>query len=589
MESVSHFVLRSVGRRNTLVLFVIAGVMSVLDLIGIAVIFPFLQIITQPDVGEKLLAWSGLDAAGHSLSHKHLIIVLGVGLAVFYIIKTVLQAKLMRIQFRILARFTANITNEFVSNVLNTRYSLFQQTPAPEISAIANNNTIHASIALSMLIQGFNEGLVLTLMFLGFLYFEPTLAIGAAAMAVLIILLLYRVVYLRSAQLGKAQIKVENIRYRLLFSIASAIRDIKIMGLGGLFDTRSKNVSRDHAEISWRLQFNSTLPRLMLESISLSAIVCISLTFVFLEMPQDQVGPLLGLIAISTIRAIPAMSRLFNAISSFRSSRPVVIRLMELKLRLIEQAMLRQNDNLNFKSLIELKNVSFCYGDKHVLTNIHLQLKRGETIGVVGPSGAGKSTLLDLFTGLQQATSGQFFCDNKKFDPFTSHTIQELIGYVPQTITLFDNTIAFNVSFEEQADHEQVIRALGMANLHGLIATLPNGLQTRVGENGLRLSGGQRQRLGIARALYRSPKILVLDEATSSLDNQSEMEIISEIGKLHGQVSVMIVAHRLSTVIACDRIYVLSDGAIESSGTHSQLLHSSKIYKKLYMPQHEAN
>lgn len=589
MESVSHFVLRSVGRRNTLVLFVIAGVMSVLDLIGIAVIFPFLQIITQPDVGEKLLAWSGLDAAGHSLSHKHLIIVLGVGLAVFYIIKTVLQAKLMRIQFRILARFTANITNEFVSNVLNTRYSLFQQTPAPEISAIANNNTIHASIALSMLIQGFNEGLVLTLMFLGFLYFEPTLAIGAAAMAVLIILLLYRVVYLRSAQLGKAQIKVENIRYRLLFSIASAIRDIKIMGLGGLFDTRSKNVSRDHAEISWRLQFNSTLPRLMLESISLSAIVCISLTFVFLEMPQDQVGPLLGLIAISTIRAIPAMSRLFNAISSFRSSRPVVIRLMELKLRLIEQAMLRQNDNLNFKSLIELKNVSFCYGDKHVLTNIHLQLKRGETIGVVGPSGAGKSTLLDLFTGLQQATSGQFFCDNKKFDPFTSHTIQELIGYVPQTITLFDNTIAFNVSFEEQADHEQIIRALGMANLHGLIATLPNGLQTRVGENGLRLSGGQRQRLGIARALYRSPKILVLDEATSSLDNQSEMEIISEIGKLHGQVSVMIVAHRLSTVIACDRIYVLSDGAIESSGTHSQLLHSSKIYKKLYMPQHEAN
>ena len=158
-------------------------------------------------------------------------------------------------------------------------------------------------------------------------------------------------------------------------------------------------------------------------------------------------------------------------------------------------------------------------------------------------------------------------------------------NYVPQTITLLDEPIAFNVSFDEQPNNERVIRALEIANHHGLVVSLPDGIQTKVGKNGLRLSGGQRQRIGIARALYRSPKILVFDEANSSLDTLTEMELTSEIEKQHGRISVVIAAHRLSTVIACDRIYVLSNGEIESNGTHSELLLKSKTYKKLYASQ----
>ncbi|OIR19133.1 heterocyst differentiation ATP-binding protein HepA [mine drainage metagenome] len=576
----------AIGRRRSLTLLAIACLMSVLDLVGIAIIFPFLRVVTEPDFAEKILVHTGIGVWAPSLMHKQVVGILGVALVFFYTTKTSIQSFLLRIQSRLLAQFTANQTNDVVSRVLNARYAVFQQTPASEIAGTAYANTVHASLALAAIIQAVNEGLLLILMFLGFIFIQPMLAFGTSLLAILIILLLYQLVIRRSSKIGQEQTRLENIRYRLLFAIASAIRDIKIMGLDSLFDVRNRKVSNDYAEIAWRSSFNNALPRLLIEFIALLAIVGFSMFVIFFDISLNKAGPLLGLIAIATVRAVPSMSKLFNAISAFRSSRPAVISLMQLRTRLANEAVLRKDDTLHFQNVIELKNIGFRYGEKTVLENVCLQLRRGESIGIVGPSGSGKTTLLDLFTGLQQATAGQFACDGIRFDPFTSHSIQKLIGYVPQTITLLDETIAFNVSFEEQPDFERVQRALAMANLRGLISSLQDGIQTRVGENGLRLSGGQRQRIGIARALYRSPEILVFDEATSSLDTLSEKELSHEIEKLRGQISVVMVAHRLSTVMACDRIYVLSNGTIESSGTHSELLQISNTYKKLYANQH---
>ena len=582
--NVMRFILGFAGRKETSLLLLLVILMSILDMIGIAIIFPFLQIVIQPDLAGKIISKLGFDDVG-LLTNKQLIVILGVGLILFYGSKTIIQSMLMRAQARHLARFTAEMTNDVISHVLNARYATFQTTAASEIAGTAYSNTIHATLALTALVQAANEALVLTLLFIGFLIFQPMLALGAVSLVVIASLLLFQIVIRRSAQIGAAQSQIENVRYRLLFSIASAIRDIKIMGLDALFDTRNRCVSRDYSELAWRYNFNAALPRLLIEFFALITIVAASLTVVIFNIPLETAGPLLGLVAVATIRAVPAFSRFFGAVSTFRSSSQFVTRLIVLQAKLAEAAVFRKDDNLTFNRSIELKNIGFHYGEKQILSNVCLQLNRGESIGIVGSSGAGKTTLLDLFTGLQPATEGKFFCDNVCFDPFTSFAIQKLIGYVPQTITLLDDTIAFNVSFDEKPDNERVMRALDIANLHGLIESLPVGIQTRVGENGLRLSGGQRQRIGIARALYRSPEILVFDEATSSLDTLSEIELTSEIEKLHGQISVVIVAHRLSTVIACDRIYVLSHGVIESSGTHSELLLTSKTYKKLYSSQ----
>lgn len=585
-ENTWQFVLDAIGYRSAIILFATVFVMSLLDLAGIAIIFPFLQVVTQPDAAGKVLAKVGVSGTALSeLTHRQLCAALGAGLALFYAGKTLFQAALTKTQSRLLARFTADLTNDLVAHVLNARYSTFQETPVSQIAGTANSNTVHASLVLNALMQIGNESLLLVFLLFGFFIFQPFLALGALLLSLLTGYFLYVTVIRRSSKLGTAQNHIENIRYRLLFSIAYAIRDIKIMGLDGLFSARNNRVSRDYAELAWRYNLNNALPRLLTELFALLAIVAASLAIVFFDTSLDKAGPLLGVAAVAALRVAPALGRIFSAINTFKFSRPFVKRLIDLRASLVSQAVLRKDDNLSFEHSVELKNIGFRYGDAQILSNVCIELKRGESIGIVGPSGAGKTTLLDLFTGLQQTTEGRFLCDGVVFDPFTSRSIQKFIGYVPQTITLLDDTIAFNVSFEENPEHERVMRVLKIANLENFIASLPEGIQTQVGENGIKLSGGQRQRIGIARALYRNPKILVFDEATSSLDTLTEAELTFEIEKLRSQTSVVIVAHRLSTVIACDRIYVLSDGKIENSGTHSELLLTSETYKKLYASQ----
>jgi ATP-binding cassette, subfamily B, bacterial PglK len=583
---IACYLLNTIGKGDALILFFIVGILSLIELGGIAIIFPFLQLIIQPDLKNILLMKLGFGFF-NSISHEQFILSLGLILILFYAGKTFFQSILLRIQTRKLAKFTELMTNHTIADVLRARYAVFQNTAASRIAGMAYSNTVHSTLALTALIQVANDVILLLLMFIGFFIFNPILAISALLLACITALILNTIVIRRSAILGSAQSQIENVRYRLLFSIASAIRDIKIMGLDNLFDAKNRRISHEYAELAWRFNFNNTLPRLIIEFFALSSVVGTALCIVIFDIPLKESGPLLAVIAIAVSRAIPALSRLFGSISIFRSSSPFVKDLKTLRTELIACAVSRKEDYLSFNDQIELINVGFSYGDKRVLRNVSLKLRQGESIGIVGSSGAGKTTLLDLFTGLQRATEGKFLCDGVSFDPFTSHSIQNIIGYVPQLITLLDETIAFNVSFEDISNKDQVMRVLEMANLKELISSLPEGLETRVGENGLRLSGGQRQRIGIARALYRSPKILVFDEATSSLDTHSETQLTKEIEKLHGQVSSVIVAHRLSTVMACDRIYVLSNGEIESSGTHQELLVKSKTYQKLNAIQRE--
>lgn len=586
LQSEWRFVLDGIGRRNATVLLVTVCAMSALDVAGIAVIFPFLTFVTQPSSTAGLASLLGpLGARLSVYAHAQLCLVLGGVLALFYVGKTAVQVVLTRVQSRLLARFTETLTNDLVGRVLSTRYAVFQQTPASQIAGTAYANTVHASIMLHALAQLLTEGLLLLLLLAGFFLVDPLLAAVAVALALLSAALLFVTVLRSTTQLGKAQHAVENVRYRLLFSIAQAIRDIKIMGLEGLFARRNCRASHEYAEISRRYNANNAVPRLLIELVAFVAIAVGSAAIVVFEVPFETAGPALGAAALAALRVAPALTKISTAVNSSRFSLPFVTRLIEMRALLSRATTERRDDKLSFDRSIELTNVGFSYPGKPVLSGVNLVLRRHESIGIVGASGAGKTTLLDLFTGLQQASEGRFLCDGTPYDPFTSGSMQKFIGYVPQSITLLDDTIAFNVTFEERPDPALVMKALAVANLTSLIDSLPQGIRTQVGENGLRLSGGQRQRIGIARALYRCPRILVFDEATSSLDAQTESELTKEIAKLRDQTSIVIVAHRLSTVADCDRIYVLAGGTVEASGRHAELLESSPTYRKLYVSQ----
>jgi len=575
---VLRFLLDAVGRRKAAVLLGLSATMSVVDLFGIAVIFPYLEAVTQPNarVSHVMIAWfPDLDRTGH-------ILILSLVIILLYAAKNLMQALLFRYQFREMARLTEKVTNDVVLRMLQARYAMFQQTPVSSLASVAHNYTLHVTMSFQAFIQALNDALFLGLLLLGFLVIQPALALSLLGVLAVVAAVIYFGLIRRTTGLGRQQTQVESMRYRLLFSIITAIRDIKIMGLERLFDARNREISSSYAAVAWRYNLFGALPRLFIEFMVLSGAVIFTASYVLFNTSIEAIAPTLGVAVIAALRTVPSFSRLAGAIHNYRFSEPIVERLTKARDDLTAAAQtLRRDDELHFEHAIELRGIAFQYGNAQTLRNINMLVRRGQSVGIVGPSGCGKTTLLDLITGLQPAACGEFLCDGQRFDPFTSRSMQNLIGYVSQSITLLDDTIAFNVSFEHRPDPERLRRAIRIANLEQFVASLPEGVETQVGENGVRLSGGQRQRVGIARAIYREPAILVFDEATSSLDIIAERELTAEIAQLRGGITKVIVTHRLSTIVDCDHIYVLSRGAVVDSGTHRELLTRCELYRRL--------
>ncbi len=555
--------------------------MSVLDLIGIAIIFPYLQIISLP--GEFAQKW--LPVGMRDISARALLFWLSGGLALFYIAKNFLQMRLTRYQFKSAAELTQRLTDDTISLVLGARYATFQKFPASEIVGIASSNTVHATLVFQALLQIINEIVFLSLLLLAIFKINFSLGCASVVMIVLLTIGLYFSVIKRTQQLGYVQAVANRKRYELQFSIVTAIRDIKVMGLAVLFDRRSRKISESFADVTWKYGLNGVLPRLYIELFMLLAFVCAIVLLVLSGGDLKSMVPVLGVIAITAIRAIPSFSRLIVGVNAVRYSLSSMEDLILTRDTLVQSAHVRSVDQITFEREIELRNVSFNYGDSPILRNVNLRIPRGGAIGIVGPSGSGKTTLLDIITGLQEADSGAIYADDRQFNPFTSHSLEQMVGYVPQAITLLNESIAFNITFEQEYDGQRLAKVLSIANLDAFIEGLPDGVMTLAGEDGLRLSGGQRQRIGIARALYRDPQLLVFDEATSALDTISEDEISKEIEQLRKTISIVIVAHRLSTVVSCDVIYVMAHGYVVDAGSHQELLARCALYREMHVLQ----
>ena len=295
----------------------------------------------------------------------------------------------------------------------------------------------------------------------------------------------------------------------------------------------------------------------------------------------------LGVFGAAALRALPTLNRVSANLATMRTGR------IGLEIVLSSTAELDQRgthvetpiDDTPYRGNIELRNLSFRYADSatDVLTDLSLRIRENATTAFVGSSGAGKSTLLDLVLALQDPTSGTIECGGRSIFADRAAWYAGL-GVVPQDVFLVNDTLRSNIAFgvpPERVDHDRVAEVIRMSQLGELVQTLPDGLDTVVGERGVRLSGGQRQRLGLARALYRRPRVLVLDEATSALDNATEYEIAETLRGLQGSMTILIVAHRLSTVRGADTLVFLKDGRIEATGTFTEVRDASAEFARL--------
>jgi ABC-type multidrug transport system fused ATPase/permease subunit len=357
------------------------------------------------------------------------------------------------------------------------------------------------------------------------------------------------------------------------------VKDVKILGREKYFISEYSQHLVGNAQVNRRFGAAQGLPRIGLEILTIIGLASLVSTMVLSGQSLANVLPVLGLFGAAAFRLIPAVGRTMSMLQTIALNRPV-LRDLHRDLALTYFDSEQHTKHPGFSNMIVVSDITFQYEAalNPALNHVSMTVKRGEAVGLVGPSGSGKSTLVDVLLGLLEPVNGDILIDGVSAQK-RLRWWQDQIGYVPQSIFLTDDTLLRNVAFglpKDQIDHDAVKSAIRSAQLEEFVASLPDGLDTIVGERGVRLSGGQRQRIGIARALYNNPDVLVLDEATSSLDTETEHGVMQAVQALQGDKTVIIVAHRLSTVEYCDRLYRLENAQIVDEGTFSEVTSRTK-------------
>ena len=387
------------------------------------------------------------------------------------------------------------------------------------------------------------------------------------------------------AQMSQKQIT------QAVFEGFGSIKEIKVSDKEAFFPNRYYTHQMKYSRALWGQSTLNSIPQLLVEVIAVGSVVLIVFLFQVQEKPIDALLPTLGLYAVVMMKLMPLISVILSSLQQFRFCTPA-IELINKDFEVFAKISIdkQKGNQYSEKSLrlnreIRVENLSYIYpnSNERSLRGVSLEILKGEAIALAGPSGAGKTTLANVILGLLDPSEGSIFVD--KYDIFQNLSAwHRNIGYVPQSVYLLDASIRSNVAFalsEHEIADAKIWEALKIAQLEEFVKQLPQGLDTFVGENGVRLSGGQRQRLGIARAAFHQPEILILDEATSALDNETEMEVSQAIESLSGQKTLIIIAHRLSTIQKCNRIYYMEEGAIVGSGTFEELLTSSEKFKAM--------
>jgi ATP-binding cassette, subfamily B, bacterial PglK len=401
-----------------------------------------------------------------------------------------------------------------------------------------------------------------------------------------LIFLAVRVTKRASRRFGAVSRKLDHGARQAVEQVLGGLREIKVLRRERVFHEAFAALQHKTARARRRHSTMMVVPRISIETIFVCSVVVIVAMVMLKGDERGTLLPLLGLYAYAGFRLIPSANRCLMFIDQLRASVPSLDRIHADTGSFLPEPPdgAPPAEPMGFDE-VRLEDVTYKYeaGPRPVLEGVDLTIRRGTAVGIVGPTGSGKSTLIDLVLGLLDPTSGKITVDGAPLAD-VRHAWQRSIGYVPQMAFLFDDTIRRNVALgipEEQIDDRRVRQALHMAQLDELITSLPEGVETLVGERGIRLSGGQRQRVAIARALYHEPELLIFDEATAALDNATERDVTRAIESLKGRKTLIIIAHRLSTVRRCDTLVFLKAGRIAGVGAYDRLLEENHAFRDM--------
>jgi ABC-type multidrug transport system fused ATPase/permease subunit len=555
-----------------IVVMVIVGMF--LETISLGIVVPIIGILTQDDYQQKYPFI--VDIFGN-LSREELISAVMVAMVLIYVVRSLFLFWSLWIQKGFSASVSGRLSQSLFSIYLRQPYMFHLQRNSSTLMRNAKNATSVVTCGVDPFLVLLTDGLVAIAMFALLIAVEPV-----GTLAVLLVFGLSTFVFQRTTRR-----RIDNWGYQVDYHETKILqhlqegfggaKDVKVLGRENEFLSQHEKHLGESIRINRIYNVILTLPRSFMEIITIVGLCLLVVSMVVRGRELADIVPILGLFAAAAFRVMPSINRLLMATQTLIFNRSIIASVYkDFLLDSPESHSLKSETK--FATQLELTDVSFKYPTAATasLQNVSLVVKRGEAVGFVGPSGAGKSTLVDVILGLFAPTSGVVKVDGQDVQQ-NLRNWQNQIGYVPQAIYLTDDTLRRNVAFglnDENIDDNLVRNAIRLAQLEEFVATLPEKLETVVGERGVRLSGGQRQRIGIARALYHNPSVLVLDEATSSLDTPTEHGVMQAVQALQGSKTVLIVAHRLSTVEYCDRLYKIENARITEEGTFDKVVKS---------------
>ncbi len=562
--------------RSVVLLLGLMLISMALETLGVGLVFPILKLITKDNLASEyptLEPW--LDRLGNP-DQGELVTLAMLAFLGITLIKVLFLGFLAWQQSNFALKVNTNLSLRLFTLYLRQPYAFHLQRNSAELirNTMGQVGALVGAISSCMMIA--TESLVLFGILVLMYFVEPVGTFGVTATFGLASWGFYRCTKKRINRWGEEYQHHEGLQIQYLQEGLGAAKDVKLLGREKEFIDRYQVRNLGRAQVSRKEGLLKVFPRFGLEFLTVTGITLIVLLMVSQNESMNSLVATLGLFTAATFRVMPSVNRLLSAIQSVRFAWPVVNNLHKEFCLVAEVKPQKKYPPLIFKKTLVLENVSFKYPSAEVLVlkEVCISIKQGESIGFIGSTGGGKSTLVDIILGLLVPVSGVIKIDGVDIQTNTRGW-QDQIGYVPQTIFLTDDTIRRNVAFGLSGNQIQdaiIWNALRSAQLEQFVKNLPEGLDTQVGEGGVRLSGGQRQRVGIARALYQNPSVLVLDEATSSLDKTTEDDFMNAVCALKQDKTLIIVAHRLTTLKHCDYLFKVENGKIIEEDKSSILL-----------------
>ena len=578
-------------RKQSVALIFMFLLMAILDIIGVASIMPFMYVLSNPDI---VLTNSLLNSVFKFSNHigietnQQFLFVLGIIFFALLVISLSFKALTTYAQTRFTQMRQYSIAKRLIEGYLNQPYTWFLNRHSADLGkSILSEVGVVVSGGIKPFLNIIAQTVVAISLLILIILTNPKLAFIVGLTLSLAFGIIYKLSKGFLKKIGKERVERNKWRFTILSEAFGAVKEIKLGGLEQIYVDKFSEVAKQLAKVNASGKVISVLPRYAVEVVAFGGMIIVVLFLMSQMNSFSEVMPMVALYAFAGYRLLPALQQIYSDFTELKFVVPALDLMFDDLINL--QPYTHNNDKSSFSinNSITLKGINYNYPNatKKTLKNLDLKIPARSTVGFVGATGSGKTTTIDIILGLLEPQEGTLQVDGQIIDKKNRNAWQRCIGYVPQQIYVADDTIEGNIAFgiknRNEINQKAVERAAKIANLHEFVTKeLPEKYQTTVGERGIRLSGGQRQRIGIARALYNNPQVLILDEATSALDNLTEQAVMDAVNNLGKDITIIMIAHRLTTVKECDIIYFLENGQLSSQGTFEKLIEINDNFRE---------